>query len=382
MDLPAPPRYGSASVADVLPSILAALGVDGFDNVLDLPEAQRTCLLLVDGLGAKLLRRHHDEAPFLSGATQPRDLDAAFPATTVTSLASLTTGLPPGRHGLVGVTIAVPGQDRPFHLLRWEFEGRGDPENVPDACKPEQLQPEPTLFVPAAEAGLDPAVVAPAEHEGSGLSQALFRQGRFVGTTSPDELVEATVDALASSRLVYAYHGQLDAVGHERGVAAAAWRRELKRCDRLAAELADQLPAGTLFVVTSDHGMVDLDEDELVDLAARTDLAGGVRVVAGEARMRHVHAERGAEDEVLSAWRQGLGSSMWVLSGEEAIEAGWFGGRVEPRVRRCIGDVVAAARGPVGVVQLNVDPLQAAMIGHHGSLTDEERLVPFIALGP
>ena len=68
---------------------------------------------------------------------------------------------------------------------------------------------------------------------------------------------------------------------------------------------------------------------------------------------------------------------MWVLSKDEAIDTGWFGPTVVDRARRRIGDVVAAARSPVGVFQRAVDPLQAMLVGHHGSLTDAERLVPF-----
>jgi hypothetical protein len=40
--------------------------------------------------------------------------------------------------------------------------------------------------------------------------------------------------------------------------------------------------------------------------------------------------------------------------------------------------VVAAAHDPIGVFQRDVDPGQARLVGHHGSLTSAERLVPLI----
>ena len=40
--------------------------------------------------------------------------------------------------------------------------------------------------------------------------------------------------------------------------------------------------------------------------------------------------------------------------------------------------MVAAAAGPVGVFQRDVDPLQSQLVGHHGSMTPAEQLVPFI----
>jgi hypothetical protein len=126
--------------------------------------------------------------------------------------------------------------------------------------------------------------------------------------------------------------------------------------------------------------MVDLRPDQRVDLADRPELADGVRLLAGEARARHVHTQRGAADDVLATWRGLLGHAMWVVPGEEAIAAGWFGPQVPDEVRPRVGDVVAAAAGPVGVVQREVDPTQALLTGHHGSMTAAEQLVPFLEL--
>jgi hypothetical protein len=80
----------------------------------------------------------------------------------------------------------------------------------------------------------------------------------------------------------------------------------------------------------------------------------------------------------LQTWRQLLGDQMWIVSGEEAIDAGWFGPRVDDRVRASIGDVVAAAHGPIGIFQRKVDPFEAQVVGHHGSMTPEEQLVPLL----
>ena len=69
---------------------------------------------------------------------------------------------------------------------------------------------------------------------------------------------------------------------------------------------------------------------------------------------------------------------MWVWPREEAIASGIFGPRVSDKARERIGDVVAAAYGRVGVVQRDVDPAQARLNGHHGSLTPAEQLVPLL----
>ena len=47
-----------------------------------------------------------------------------------------------------------------------------------------------------------------------------------------------------------------------------------------------------------------------------------------------------------------------------------------------IGDVVAASTGNWGVVATKAEPLEASLIGMHGSLTAAEQLVPMLPLPP
>jgi hypothetical protein len=128
--------------------------------------------------------------------------------------------------------------------------------------------------------------------------------------------------------------------------------------------------------------MVDLGVDgaERIEISDRPDLAAGVRFLAGEARARHVHAEAHEAAAVLARWRDALGDRAWVMARDEVIGAGWFGPpeALRPGVRERIGDVVCAAAGPLGIFQRLVDPGEASLAGHHGSLTSAEVYVPWL----
>ena len=108
------PRYGTGSLADLLPTIATGLGMTGLATTMELAPADRACVFLIDGLGWELLRAHPEEAPFLTSLLgtsfngSGRPLTAGFPSTTATSLASVGTGLPPGAHGLPGYTWRTP----------------------------------------------------------------------------------------------------------------------------------------------------------------------------------------------------------------------------------------------------------------------------------
>lgn len=127
--------------------------------------------------------------------------------------------------------------------------------------------------------------------------------------------------------------------------------------------------------MVADHGMVPMPRAELVDVDAEPEMLSGVRLLGGEVRARHIYTEPGAADEVLARWRARLGTAGLVVSGEEAIERGWFGRVVPGRVRSRIGDVLAVLRDG-GVVRSIVEPNESKLLGQHGSLTAAEQYVP------
>jgi hypothetical protein len=280
---PAPPvpRYGEASLADLTVSLLAALDVPGYRNPLFLEPARRACLLVVDGLGWELLLANRALAPFLAAAAETASpLTTGFPSTTASSLGSIGTGRPPGEHGLVGYTIALPGMERAFNCLRWAGYGLGGSKDLRDRFVPERLQPEATAFERAVADGVAVTLVGPGEHANSGFTRAVLRGGRYADALSLGDQAAGAAHHLAGSRrsLVYAYHPDLDKTGHVRGTASDAWRLQLAHVDRLAAHLADRLPRDAVLLVTGDHGMVDLRPEQRIDLADQPELADAVQV--------------------------------------------------------------------------------------------------------
>ncbi|HEX4089798.1 MAG TPA: nucleotide pyrophosphatase/phosphodiesterase family protein [Trebonia sp.] len=371
------PSYGESSLADLATSVLASLTDDAAANVLGLPETGRACVLVIDGLGLELLRAHQAAAPFLAElAFNSRPLTAGFPSTTVTSLGSLGTGLPPAVHGMLGYQVAIPGTGRLLNGLNW-----------PKDVDPVGWQPRPTIFERAAEAGVTATYVAPRGYQKSGLSMAALRGPQFKGADSLGTLAAVTAAALAESEraLVVAYHGDLDSTGHVYGASSQAWEFQLSHVNRLVEQLASALPAGTALYVTADHGMVNVGDDDRIDVDAdgpAAVLRDGVALLGGEPRARHVYAAPGAAADVLATWREVLGEHAWVASREEAVKDGWFGppGLVDEAMAARIGDVVAACAGNSAVIASEAETLQSSLFGMHGSLTAAEQLIPMLAV--
>ena len=375
------PRYGDGALADLVPSVLGVLGVAGeSDRIgLGLDGLRRVAILLIDGMGADLVAARRDVAPFLGGLPE-RTLTAGFPSTTVTSLASLGTGVPAGEHGIVGYLLAVPDHERLMNPLKWRLMGEGPKVDLLKEVVPEQFQPVATAFERAAADGITVTQVAPMYQAGSGLTRAALRGGDFRPSFSSGDLVDGVVSALGDGdrSLVYAYHGDLDMTGHVRGPNSEAWALELAQIDLMVRLIAERLPAGAAVIVTADHGMVQVDSP--VDFDRQPELQAGVRALGGEPRARHVYAEPGAADDVAAAWRELLGADFTVATRAEAVGWGWFGPRVTSRVAPRIGDVVVVANTDGAVIRSGGEPLQSRLVGHHGSLTPAEMLVPLYTI--
>lgn len=383
------PRYGRRSLAEVLPSMLTALGVPSArtrpsadlvaPSELELPPVRAAALLLVDGLGAELLREHAADAPFLAGLPDAGPLTVGFPSSTSISLASLGTGAPPGAHGMVGISFRAG--DELLDSLRWTTHGVGHGSDLREAQPPEQVQPLSTAFERAVADGVEVTVVSQRQFRGSGLTRAALRGGRFRGTFALGDLAAEMIEAVSGPgrRLCYGYHAELDGLGHLHGPGSLPWRLQLSEIDRLASLIAGHLPAGTLLAVTGDHGMVRVNRT--FDADHDPDLRRDVLMLGGDARARHVYARPGAAGDVLATWRAVLGDAAWVVPREEAVAQGWFGGVAASMLPR-IGDVVVAARGSAAVIRTAAEPVISALPGQHGSLTSAEQLVPLLVSGP
>ncbi|GAB2590384.1 alkaline phosphatase family protein [Paractinoplanes abujensis] len=368
---PVRPAYGSHSLADVLPSACAVLGVPGAPDVLGLRDrldgVTRIGVLLVDGLGAHQIPVLSPYAPTVADlATSGRTLTAGFPSTTPTSLVTVGTGVPPGVHGILGFTVRRP-DGRTVNHVHWKHD--------PD---PAAWQPEPTRFATAAAAGVAATAVVRPEFEGSGLTVSAYGGARFVGQNDLAADMIAALSAASGPALVYGYHPDLDKKGHEDGVDSPSWRAAARGVEALIDRIVHALPPRAALLVIADHGQLNVPADARFDMADIPDLRAGVAGVAGEPRVRYLYTEPGALDDVVAGWRGVFGDQAWVLPREEAIDGGWFG-PVPPGHRDRIGEIVVICQGRTIAVAGGWEPPPVGrLIAYHASVTAAEMQIPLL----
>ncbi|WP_232000745.1 alkaline phosphatase family protein [Mycobacterium kyorinense] len=361
----------------MLPAAAALLSapeaVDALGITETVGDVRRVAVILVDGMGWHLLPELAGSAPLLASTLagevgRLQELSCTFPSTTPTSLVSLGTGVPPGRHGVLGFTVKLPGTDRVLHHIVWR-----------DSPSPARWQPVPTWFERLAAAGISARAVLPAAFIGSGLTEAAYRGADFRPANPGDDYAQRVADELAASPgLVYGYTAALDTAAHVFGIGSPEWHGAAGYVDALLTRLVEALPADAALLVTADHGGLNVPAGARIDLGTDAHLAAGVQVAAGDPRVRYLHTVNGAAPDVIAAWSELLSGRADVRSREDAVAAGMFGPVHRDHLDR-IGDVVVTCTGDTAVLATGFEPPEVAqLVGFHGAATAAELAIPLI----
>jgi predicted AlkP superfamily pyrophosphatase or phosphodiesterase len=176
---------------------------------------------------------------------------------------------------------------------------------------------------------------------------------------------------------VYAYYDGLDKVAHEHGL-GDFYRQELGAVDRLVADLLEVLPPGAVLAVTSDHGQVEVGNATRMPDPGLFDM---VELLSGEGRFRWLHVRPGSLDDAVAVAEEAHGDEAWVVTRQQMVEDGWFGGPLRADFARRLGDVALVAHAPVAFLD-PADTGETRLMSRHGSLTAAEVAVPFVAFAP
>lgn len=323
--------------------------------------ARQIVLLVLDGLGWQQMQ---DRLSLLRGLTlmDGVPITTVAPTTTATALTSISTGLPPGEHGVIGYRMAVDHDV--LNVLRWTT-GKGDAR---EAIPPESIQHD------VAFGGQRPPVVVRAEFRDTGFTRAHLGGCRHVPYRMPSTLIAEINHQLAVGEpFVYAYYDGIDKVAHEYGL-SHFYDTELVFVDRMVEFLVQNLPADVALVITADHGQVDVGDRVY---PPHPEVLARVSHQSGEARFRWLHAHPGEAGDLLRAAEEHHGHAAWVVPREQMLDECWFGPKVLPGPLSRLGDVALVPFEPVAFE----DPADTGpfhLKGRHGSMTPAEVLVPLM----
>lgn len=355
------PDYDGACISGIVPALLDASSEWPAWLPVVAAEAEQVVLLVLDGIGWHQLQDRRHLAPTMASMVGGA-ITSVAPSTTATALTSISTGVAPGVHGIMGYRMAM-GREV-LNVLRWSANGRDARSSIP----PSSVQ---TLD---AFEGQRPPVITRSEFRDSGFTRAHLDQTRLVGWRVSSTIVEEIAHALRRNEpFVYAYYDGIDKTAHEFGL-DRHYDAEFAFVDRLVADVLEVLPPGAVLVVSSDHGQVDVGDDVIAPDPA---VLSHVDLQSGEGRFRWLHARPGHSRALFEAATEHHADRSWVVTVDQVIDEGWFGAVVTDAARSRLGDVALVARESLAFTDPadnGAFPLRA----RHGSLTAAEMLVPLL----
>lgn len=390
------PDYDGGSLLNLMVTLGAALGLPdhGYAPLApglgvdadDLARSRHVVLLVVDGLGEEILRRHSPTGEF--ARHRIGGLTSVFPSTTASAIPTFLTGLAPAAHGLTGWHMWFAEVAQILAVL--PLTPRGAP---PGAWLPSVLALPEKLFVhhPLSEALYGRAwTVVPQDIMDSSFNRfhtAGARRIGYHGTAGLFAAIEAAVDEAEQVDLggrpsyIHAYYPVLDSLMHNVGTRDPRVGRRLARLEAEFAACCQRLAGKDVtFLITADHGFLDAPPERLIELERHPQLAALLaRPLCGERRVAYAYVEHIRQLDFETYVRENLGHACDIYPCQDFIGAGWFGpGQIHPRLGSRIGDFVLLMKDDWTIKDWLPEEKHHNQLGVHGGASDAEMQIPLI----
>ena len=315
-------------------------------------------LLLLDGLGQNILTHHLPETSFFR-QHQVDTLSSVFPPTTTAAATALETGLFPSQSGWLGWSIFWPPiqQNVALYPNTTEDGQQATAYHISESClRVTQL----TQLI---------------REKGDVSACSISEQGDICAKTLEEVLTAVSqICQEPGQHFIYAYMNEPDHTLHRSGCGAETVTQWLMQADKMLENLQQTCP-DTLFLLTADHGFIDVDPLCLEDYPELEDTL--LRKPSIEPRALNLFLKPGREQDFLRLWSEILGNSYTLYTKAQVLTQQLFGpGPNHPMLEDMLGDYLAVANTPL---TLFPNPsYMKFMKATHGGMTSEELTVPLI----
>jgi predicted AlkP superfamily pyrophosphatase or phosphodiesterase len=365
--LPSPPK-SLGMLGDVL--ISAKASVLGVDNPLNLAKRRSVCVILVDGLGLINLKESGAHAGFLNSQTSLK-ASCFYPSTTSTSIVSFATGKPPWENGFIGYQVYDRDAEQSINFLSgWESQEQAMAYTTTK-----------TISEQCADEDIEFHTVSQSIYKDSGFTAATTRGSKFHGTKSIGERFETALKLLAdpTPKLVYLYIPELDQAAHAYGWKSTQWRNLLEDLDAEVSRFSAKLPKNTAALLTADHGVIDVASDNHIYLDEYLP-ESALTFVGGDTRGLFLYLKEASQvDQVRVFLDSRIGMQCYVATPAMLIAAGYW---KEISKTSVVPDLIVLAKSEVALYHRSFAKKKSLdMVGHHGSISNQEMAIPLMQFG-
>lgn len=351
--------------------IFPALKTDYYDKIVH---------IIVDGLGYDYLAEY-GTATFLYQHLAGK-ITSVFPTTTAAALTTFASGLAPGEHGITGWYMHLEGNHITKPAVILPFVERGSGISLLNyGLKPENIFPADRISI--KQPGF--RGVLPAEYQNSVYNNFILEKSANSYYKSIDEFFMQMTDLIKDNKkgYIYGYLPHFDDVFHHNGEKSTKLHELLNYLDKNIEKLisAKHNPK-TLFVINSDHGLLDNSINQSLNLHNYPKIAETLSFpLCGESRMAYCFVKPEFKPDFKKIVNTELGGVCDVLSFQEAVDQQLFGLKQDhPYLAERTGDfLIMMHEGWVLKDFLDKEEIKFNP-ANHGGLSSKELFIPLIVI--
>ena len=320
--------------------------------------------LILDGLGIHPIQQNLSDDCFLKRNIK-QVLTSVFPSTTTNATTTFLTNQYPMEHGWFGWSLYFEELKKAVDIYLESDSFTGEPIEKGYVMKALPIVP----YYKKAQSDYTTNVVVPAYWNNDDDNRYTWK--------SVDEIFSYIQTACEKDgkQFIYAYCDQPDATMHRYGVTSEEAHQMIQKLndqiEALSAKLSD-----TLFVITADHGQIDIDG--YIDIYQDKELTAMLEWPQFlEARATAFKVKKEFRQAFVELFRQKYGKDFELFKVEDLIRDNYFGGNLNNEHAKLLGDYIAI--GTTNKI-MRLTPFSHDFKGHHTSLTAEMQ-VPLILVG-
>lgn len=320
-------------------------------------EYKNVLLLLLDGMGVNILEKHLAEDGFFR-RNRRCSYSSTFPPTTVAATTAVDSGLFPNQSAWLGWTGYFPQIDRNI-IYFWSVDNDTG-EKIEEYHVAREFVPYTSIREQIAETGVATHYLAPFI-EPHPKSYDLFCKE-----------IKKLCDS-DGKKFIYAYWDEPDYSMHDNGIDGEIIRRLVTdleaRTEELVAGLED-----TLVLITADHGHINIKNESLTDYPDIMECL--VRMPSMEVRALNLFVKEGMHQQFEKVFEKHFNGKFMLISKEEILNRQLLGcGESHTQLDGMLGDYLAVA-----VDDTAIGNVPGGHAGNHAGLTEEEMIIPLIAI--
>ena len=320
--------------------------------------------LILDGLGMHPIEKNLSADSFIRKNIK-KVLTSVFPSTTTNAMTTYLSNKYPMEHGWFGWSVYFEEIGRAVNIFLDTDTYTG--EDVGQGYVRKTLPYEP--FYKSAKSDYVTSVVVPEFWHGD-------EDNRYVWNTLEEML--GTVEKLCKAegrQCIFTYCPEPDSTMHRFGVSSDEAKKVINTLNLAVEGLYSRL-SDTLFIITADHGQVDIEgyiplyEDK--ELLAMLEWPHYL-----EPRATAFKVKKNCHKDFVELFNSKYSDDFELYKVEDLIKGNYFGGHLVTENARRLGDYIAIGKTNK---LFKMSEQSHDYKGHHTSLT-EEMEVPLIFLG-